>query len=148
MMAVFVLCISHNIIFIFSCKFVRCFLSVLSCVKWLIFPHDWKIQINVCVWEFRSFLSLSVYFVYTLFHRNMCSMIVFQSQLLAMFLWEPLLSYICISALLGLRVINPSIFRRRGKGPATRTTAQTIKLIYFPATLSINTKWQHEMTGL
>lgn len=126
----------HKQISISRCNFVHVS-AVLSCVERLIFPHEWKIHV-----QFQRSLSLS-FSSFSDVSIAMCvARIVFQLELLFMNLYEHcyLVSF-NISPLLGLRVINPSFFWKKNLN-----AAQTIKLIYFPGTLSINTIWQNEIS--
>lgn len=97
---------NYNRIFIFGCRFVRSLFSV-GVVMWKMIDFSTWLE-NVYAFEKYALFPSLLLFVSSI---AMC-VIVFQSELLAAVVWDPLLSYVSmyISFVLGLRVINPSFF--------------------------------------
>lgn len=105
------MCRSHNRIFIFGWKFIRSLFSV-GVVMWKMIDFStWMENIS---YAFEKY-ALSILVVFTFFHRNVCVKhdCISIGATCCAFVWETrcLARCLCISFVMGLRVINPSFFR-------------------------------------
>lgn len=105
------MCRSHNRIFIFGWKFIRSLFSV-GVVMWKMIDFStWMENIS---YAFEKY-ALSILVVFTFFHRNVCVKhdCISIGATRCAFVWESrcLARCLCISFVMGLRVINPSFFR-------------------------------------